>query len=304
VEAAYFDVKYDNADFQDSNEKYGRFELGNIEEQQGFAWETAYYYRRTEYEISPPWEFQRASLSLGYWFSGTTRLFGLGGAETAFDNIDEPNMDSDFWEAGFQYSPNQRLNLEVAVGDRSYGTSYRANLNYQLKRGSIRLNYDEGPANRAQIVFDRRPIRDSDNLDAVLDRPGDTDRFVRKRGELYAVVDFSKSQFSVRVFSESREDRTTADGEDLQDEDYSGIALRWEWRVGTKTTLSLGGDTALRERVDFESRLYRADAEVSYRLSKRLSLRLTFSRNRQEDNSDGVFDYVENQAGLFLRTSF
>ena len=74
-------------------------------------------------------------------------------------------MDEDFWEAGFQYKPNQRMDLELAAGERSYGTSFRGNFSYTLRRGSISMTYDEGPTTRGELAFDRRPIIDADNLE-------------------------------------------------------------------------------------------------------------------------------------------
>ena len=304
IEAAYTDFEYDDSQYQSSNARDGYLQLGNIQRQQGFAWQIDYRYRRTEYEISAPWEFQRAALNLGAWINGSTRLFVAGGAETSFDDVLSSNMDADFWEAGFQYAPNQRLNLEVAAGDRSYGTSFRGNFSYQLKRGEFALTYNEGPANRSELLTDRGPITSSDNLDGLLDRAGESDRFVRKRGEFRANAELSKSDLTVRIFSETRELRSTAEGDILGDEELSGAAVSWSWRFGNKTTLGVGADFARRNQSGFDDELRRAEINFNYQLTQKLGLRLEAARFDQKGKESSDLDYAENQYRLFLRTSF
>ena len=84
IRASYTDFEYDDEQFQSSNSLDGYLELGNIERQQGFAWQVDYQYRRTEYEVSPPWDYQRASLDIGAWINATTRLFVVGGCRNLF----------------------------------------------------------------------------------------------------------------------------------------------------------------------------------------------------------------------------
>ncbi len=304
LEAGYVDVEYDNDLIQSNNERYGRFKLDNIERQQRFAWGLDYYYRRMEYEFSTPWEFRRAALDLGFWLNGTTRIFAVGGAETSFDNLFESNLDEDFWEAGFQYKPNERLNLELAAGDRSYGTSFRGNFSYTLRRGDISITYNEGPATRGELVFDRRPIIPTDNLDNILDQPGASDRFVQRRGEFRTNIKLSKSELTLRIFAEKRELRTTADGVPLDDEDYSGAAIRWSWNVGTKTTLGIGADISERDQTNRKDELRRGQIDLAYNVTQRTSVRLEVVHSTQKVKDSNTFDYDENQGRLLLRMEF
>lgn len=304
LEAAYRDVEYNDDLFQSSNERSGRFMLSNIERQQGLAWGIGYSYQRMEYEIATPWEFQRASLDLGIWIVGGTRIFVVGGAETSFDNLFEPDMDEEFWEAGFQYKPNQRMDLELAVGERSYGNSFRGNFSYTLRRGNISVTYNEGPSTRGELVFSRRPIVSTDNLDNILDRPGLSDRFVRRRGEFQASIELSKSELTMRVFSETRELRTTADGTPLDDEDYSGAAVRWAWNIGTKTTLGFGADISERDQGGRKDAIRRGQVDLAYNFGQRTSVRLEARHSIQEGKESSEYDYTENQLRLLLRTEF
>jgi hypothetical protein len=294
------DLDYDGDDLQSTSERYGNFDLSNFTRQEGLAWGISYDYRRMEYERSSPFEFQRAELNLGYWVSGTLRLFGAGGAESSFDNPLEANLDEDFWEAGFQYAPNQRLNLEVAAGERSYGTSLRGDLSYTLRRGTLSLNYSETPTSRSDTLFDTRPIVDGDDLDNILNRAGNADRFVRKRGEFRAEIELAKSNFTFRAFVEQREDRRSETGMPLADEELSGVAARWDWRFGPKTNFDVAVDLASRDDVSRDDDLTRFSLGVDYTLTARTSLRFEGTRAEQEGNTSSEFDYVENQLRLLV----
>lgn len=304
IEAAYIDVAYDDEFIQDNIIKLGKFELNNIERQQGITWGLRYEYIRSEYEVSLPWEYQIAEASLGYWVSGSTRLFVSGGAETDIDNLLEPNLDQDFWEAGFQYA-SRRMNLELAAGERFYGTSYRLDFEYQLRRGTTTLEYSETPTTGAQLPLGTRPITDeTGDLDGILDEPGRSDRFLRKRLDWTTTIASSKSTFTFRLFAEIRDDRRTGLGIPLPDEEFAGVAVRWAWRMGDKTTLGIGGDLARREDelVDDDLRRYYVDLE--YRFNQRFSVRSEVVHSSQEGEEVGEFDYTENQLRIFLRTEF
>lgn len=310
AEVAYIETRYDSErpsfDLLSTNNKElsGSLNLNNFSRQQGFAWGLGYDHQRVEYESVEPWEYQRASANLGYWVSSSARFFVSGGAETSVEDIFESNLDEEFWETGFQYRPSQRLDLELAVGQRSYGDSYRLQASYQLRRGQTSLSYSEQPATRSQMESQRRPIIFTDSLDNILDRPGGTDRFLQKRGEWSIGIGLAKSNISFRVFSEERLQRTTATGEPLNNERYTGVAFRWSWQLSANSTLGFSADVANRAAFDTESDLQRAAIDLAYRLSQRLSLVLLAQNSVEEGVGSSIRDYTENQVRLMLRTEF
>lgn len=302
LEVGYVDTHYDDELLQANNARNGLFSLNNHALQQGVAWGLNYDYVRTEYELSRPWEFNRVGADLGYWVNGTMRIFGAGGAETAIDNIEDlsANLDERFWEAGFQYKPSDRLDFEAAAGERSYGSSFRLSFNYDLKRGHTTLTYNEGPATRAQLPTGRRPIEDDDNLDNILDRPGRSDRFLRRRAEWTTQIELSKSDMSLRVFGERREQRTTSEGDPLEDEEYYGAAYRWDWKFGANTTLGLGVDYSRRNTAANENKNKRFYLNSGYSFTERTSVRAEIIRSDQKGEQSNTA-YVENQLRLYLR---
>ena len=304
AELSYTDTKYDDEAFQSNNVGNGTFRLNNFRRQQGFAWGVSYDHTRSDYEFSSPWEYQRASANLGYWVTGTTRLFVEGGAETDPDNLLEPNMDETFWEAGFQFTPNQRFNTEAAIGERYYGTSLRVSADYTMRRGSMSFDYNETPSTDAQLPTGRRPIEDTDDLDGALDEPGRSDRFLRRRLDWSMNLELAKSDLTFHVFAEKREDRITSEGEPLEDEQYAGFAVRWSWDIGVNTTFGAGGDYTKRDTIRLTDELRRLKLDLVYNLTQRLNIRAEFLRSIQDGRDDTTFDYVENQVRLLLNTEF
>lgn len=314
AELTYEDSRFDEAadtpsDFnQDNIVKTGALNLDNFSQQQGFAWGLGYSYLRAEYELAVPYDYQTASVNLGYWLNGVTRIFVEGGLESAFDNPIDPALEDERWEAGFQYSPNARLNVEIAAGERTFGSSVRADISYRLRRGDLSLTYSESPTTRAEVGRDRRPLSDTDSLDTVLDRPGEADRFISRVGELATDIELVKSEMSLRVFFEEREQRTNQVGTPLGDERYAGAAFRWSWRLGSKSTLGFDADFVRREEfrqsIFTESDVTRVGVDYAYELSERLSLLLFVDRAEEESEDLTERNYVENQVGLSLRAEF
>jgi len=303
VEAGYLNVAYDEERIQSSEEKYAYTSLGNVTRQEGVAWQVDYRYRLTEYDQPPEWEFQRAAMSLGYWFKGRLRIFGVGGVETSFDNFLEPNLDADFWEAGFQYSPGSRLNLELAVGERSYGDSFRGDLYYKMKRGEISASYSETPTSRAEILYNRRPLEDNQAPDFVLDSLDLSDRFVLKRGDVTLNMELSRSILTFNAFTENRENVSTAEGEELEDEHLVGGSAGWKFRIGSRTTLSATGyfvsreaqrTLATTEPVLYDDELTRGILGVAYDLLSWLNVRVEHVRSKQDGATPGE-GYDETQ---------
>ena len=307
AELAYRDSRYDADEelqtgfIQHNTERNGRFSLNNHSHQEGLAWGLGYDYRRVEYDQALPFEFQTASVDLGYWLNGTTRVFVSGGVETPFNSYFDPAMEDDFWEAGIQYTPNQRLDIEFAAGERSFGDTYRGRLSYELRRGRTEFTYEDGVETRGGIGSGYRPIVFSDNLDTVLDRPGESDRFIRKRGEWQTTIELAKSDISFRLFSEDREQRTADTGVPVEDERLAGAAFRWAWRLGTNSTLGLGTDFAIREVGVDDSDLTRFSFDYAFRFSQRLSVVLLLQHSEETGEASFRGDHTENQYRLNLR---
>lgn len=289
---------------QDNEQQTVRFDLNNTQSQQRIAWGLNHQYRRIEYEVSDPWEYQRAGLTLGIWAGDTLRLFASGGKETDFDGFLDGDLDDDFWEVGLQYRPNRRLNLEFAGGERTFGDSYRLDMSFELRNGRMTLNYAEEPTTLAETLVDRNPIVDTDNLDTFLDRPGASDQFIRRRAAWSTTINRRRSDFTFRVFFERRDEREELGGMLLADEDQLGASFRWNWRFSGRSTLGVLADYSERETSFATADVTRYGLEYQFQISERLSVRLFGQRSEETGDDAALSDprYDETQFRLVLRT--
>ena len=302
ADAAYRDLGFDDETlFQSAQETSGTFELNNFTRQQGFAWGTEYNFRRITYDATPPFEYQRAGINLGFWISDTLRIFAVGGLESSFDDYFDPEMDAEFFEAGLQYAQGTRLNLEIAGGERGYGDAYRGRLDMELRRGSFTINYTETPTTRADVLFQNAQVTADNTVDDFLNRPGNADRFIRKRGDVQLSLDLAKSSLTLSVYSEDLQERTTALGQALGDESMVGGEVRWNWRFGNKTNLILGATLAERDTPTGSDDLALYDVAVEYQLSRRVQVIVQGLRADQNAQSGLGFNYEELQGRLLFR---
>ena len=303
VEATYRQINFDDPDALDSDEKSGRLRLDNYKQQQGMSWAVQYEYLRLDYDSQAlPWEYQQAMAELGFWVSGGLRLFVSGGIETPYDAFLEPDMEDDFWEAGFAYNPDERLQMEFAVGERSFGSTLRGRLAYQMRRGTTELTYNEGPSTQNYALSGRRPIEQTDNLDDFLTDLDNNDKFIRKRAEWLNTIDLNKTSITLRLFREEREQTVTLTGDPQPDEYYRGAALRIGWDAGAKLSLGLTGDIADRDSGNSDAELTRFGFDVAYKLSRRFTLTASVQRSEEESTGTGFGNYTENQYRLTLLT--
>ncbi|MEO0616727.1 MAG: TIGR03016 family PEP-CTERM system-associated outer membrane protein [Pseudomonadota bacterium] len=305
VSAAYrvIKVEFDDDLLQEQDARTIDFDINNFAAQQGLAWGLSYRDQEVEYESGFEFSYARASANVGYWIGRNLRLYVVGGLETPLGDFTDAGLEDDFYEAGFQWVPNSRLDLEIAAGKRTFGDSFRLRATYRLKRGSTALTYTQEPATRAELLFDRRPIQDLDNLDNFGDRPGEDDRFVQKRGQWTTTLELARTTIEFRVFDEDRSSRVDADGTQLGGERLSGVAFRTTWQLGRKMSVNAGVDYARR---DFEPRIdeiYSLSAGATYSVSPRSNVRFVLARRDENNENTVAQDYVEYQARLFFSVS-
>ena len=303
----YSRIQFDDRSRQDNTNHSGNFGIENYESSQGLTWALRYDWRRTEYENSVPWEFQQAKAELGFWANASTRIFGAGGKESAWDDRFDPALADTFWEAGFAHSAGENLSMEFAAGERSFGTSWRGNLDYTFRRGSTSLSYNESPTttgfNRSGGV---RNVLNPDDLDDFLDRPGSAERFLTKRLQWDLNLEFRRSGVSLSLFDEDRSDRILADGTPIDDQHQTGIRMNASWQAGVRTTFGASGSLINRETgVGNKSEFKSAGLNANYRLGSRSDLSLAYSYSEQQPRGESTSsrNYVANVISLFFTFS-
>lgn len=304
AEYSYLAGRYDDSTIQEDINHTGDFSLENYDAGQGFTWALRYDWRRTEYEISAPFEYQQATVELGAWVNASTRVFGAGGKESDFEMPFDPALEEAFWEAGFAHTVGENLSMEFAVGDRSFGSSWRGNIDYSFRRGSTSLSYNEGPTTTGfNQSSGRRSVLDVDDLSDFLDRPGSAERFVSKRFQWDFDLQFRRTSLEFSVFDEDRSGRIDADGTPLSGQTQTGVSANFSWQAGTRTTFNIDGSIVNRAAsAGNDSTFSSAGLNVDYRLGNRTSMTLSYAYSNADplDQAVGGRDYVVNVISLLF----
>lgn len=313
VSYRYSEGKYDDPDIQDDTNQAALFSIDNYSAGQGVTWALRYNWRRTEYEISPPWEHQQASAELGYWANSKARIFAAGGKESAWDMPFDPALADPFWEAGFAYTAGENLSAEFAAGERSFGSSWRGKLDYEFRRGGTSLNYVETPmtvgfsrSNRVPKIDDPDDPDDPDGLDVLddfLNQPGSAERYLSKRFDWNTDLEFRRTKFVLSVFYEDRSDRVSADGTPRSDQSQTGARTSFSWQAGVRTTFTASGSIIDRESgVTNKSRFIGARLKIKYEIGARTDLALSYKYSDQQPRGDlsTSRDYVANVVSLLF----
>jgi uncharacterized protein (PEP-CTERM system associated) len=257
--------------------------------------------------VGDPREFQQAGAELGYWVYQKTRVFGAIGKESSWDNPFDPSMEDPFWEAGFAHQAGDNLAVEFAVGERSFGSSWRGNLDYKLRRGNMSLSYSESPTTPdfrglAQAQQAQSALNPAD-LDDFLSQPGSADRYISSRFEWTLDLEFRRTGIDLRVFDEDRSDRFGADGLLLDGQSQSGAAVSLSWQAGVRTDFEISASIVNRETgFGARSKYSSAGLNLNYRLGNRSDVSLAYAHHEEQPRGQSLTgpDYVANVVSLLF----
>lgn len=304
--------RYDESNFQGNDDQDAELGFDNYRRGRGLAWAVRYQWARTDYEVSPlPWQFQRASIELGFWTSASTRVFGSFGNESPWDSPTDDSLDDEFWEVGFAYSPGENTSLELAYGERDYGDSYRGSFEHKMRRGGISLSYEEQPT-----TFGRRPgpgiFRPAqlplpsgqgignDDLDEFIGEPGTTERYISNLLQGVLTLELRNLDVWITIFDEERTGRVQASGDFLEDQTQSGLRANLSWQAGSRTSFGAFAEIVDRDIDEFQNSEYiNVGVGVDYQLGVRTTLALTYSYAEEQpgEGSQGP-DYFANSVLL------
>jgi uncharacterized protein (PEP-CTERM system associated) len=292
---------------QGNQQDLANIAIDNYRNGRGLTWALRYSWQRTEYDQEfIDWEYQRATAELGFWVGGNFRVFAAGGKESPWNQPLNSDLEDTFWEAGFASQLGERLSAEFAAGDRTFGSSFRGQLDWQFKRGSTTLSYQQTPTTQGNTRFRLGTLSDPEDFDDFLTQPGNTQRFISERLQWRLGYELRRIGISLSIFDEQRTDRTAIDGTPLNDESQSGAAISLTYRLGARTTLSARGSLAERElSASNKSELVQGSISASYSLGSKTAVSLRYEYAEEDSDNTGVArDYVANAVSLFLTRSF
>ena len=292
------DVTYDHADFSFDNYRRGR----------GFTWAMRYATDTTEYEQFPPWEYRQALVELGVWAGEAVRVFLSGGKESAWDQPLDPSLQEGFWEIGFARE-SARLNVELATGDRSYGPSFRGQLDYNFARGNMGFSYSKTATTQGEQRQPRgflaRNIRNIiTNVDDFLERPGSAERFISTRLRWRLSIELRRTRLSFEAFDETREERVSIGGTPLGDESQSGENMDLRLEAGRRTELFITGQRANQAFGENarDRRILSASVGAAFDFGQRTQVTVSYEYSEEESGDDAAFAQGNYDARLLSMT--
>jgi hypothetical protein len=318
-------VNYGDSDIQDIDTQYAEVAITQSPGAVGsLGYEARYIFQRFDYDESGDLEDQSAYLRLSYQYTQSLRLFGLVGADNDFEDQGSSALDEFRWETGFATEIGSADTFEAAIGERFYGTTWRAAWNRIRENQRYRIQYSEEPANAD--LLQREALRrgeDPDGLDPADDeagRPGVDDRYIRDRLDLIAEFEFARSFLSIEGYWEkqNRENSNLVNDEFVGsltgDETFWGVESGFTWQVGDRTAANLAFFYRNRDSDRFnpdgtsagstEDDLYRFSAGLDYILGVKTSVSLTV-RYDNRDGSGGDDDEYDQFGGILeIKRSF
>ena len=272
----------------------------------GLSWAARYVYEKAHYGAPlAPFNYQQAYAELGYWVNEGTRLFVVGGRESPWAAPLETGLTDSFWEAGVVRDFGERFRAEVAVGDRSFGSSGRVDLEYAFSRGSTTFSYNETPTTNANDRFSRGGLLERDEPNDYLFRAGSVERYIAKLLQWNLDLDFDRYDFAFALFDERRDARTQVNGVPLADETQRGGNVSASWRVGDRTQLYLRAMRANREFANGEKSDLSSDAVgVGYAFRSRVQLSLELEQRQQTSLRTAARNYRAQVASMTVAWMF
>jgi uncharacterized protein (PEP-CTERM system associated) len=300
-------------------QQQARFYLGTDDENTGFEWSATYDYQLVDYETVPEYRYERAGLAIGIPISRGFRIVALGGLESDLtESTSAGGLDADFWEAGFRWSSGRQNIVEFRGGERFFGNSYFANVQFVGRRFSTSIIYRENPTTSALDGLGSPVVPFSvEDGEQVFDDPIPADEIVV--GPIRAEVYISKqltARFEFRTgrsmlfLAYSDEERDFGDDPDTMEEiqdKQARVIFGYSYDVGPRTELGL---TAAWTRYDYAETPTKTDVAAIYlsairQLGRETDLRISYRYARQETTSVAEFgNYTENAIDLGLVKRF
>jgi uncharacterized protein (PEP-CTERM system associated) len=290
----------------DSRNEDAVAQLSSADAEATVTWLARYDYQHAEYDVSLPFEFERAFGELGVRVAEGLRLIGRGGVESdPFSVPADGGLEESFWAGGFSYSRGQRLDLQVLVGERFFGTSYDAVLRSRGRVLQLEVGYSESPTTQTQRVAMRDvqtpdpalPVGPVAPEDALFGR-ATSEVYLLKRAYAQLAATGRVTRVGLDVSAEKRKYVLLAG---IEDEFRSGrLFLTREFGQRTSGEVSVGiVETDLRDGGSFRDQQY--DLRLSREIGARTSVSLAGHHLRRGGDID---EYDANWVSIGMQMTF
>lgn len=86
-------------------------------------------------------ELSSAQVNAALQLNRQLQLNGYVGEEWNVFTSARDDIDGEFWDVGFRWTPNSRVTVDAGVGERFFGSTPRASIQYRHKRSLLQANY-------------------------------------------------------------------------------------------------------------------------------------------------------------------
>lgn len=258
------------------------------------TWQATYNSQLAQYDQAPDFRYDEANLELGLLVGKDLRLIGRGGLESdPSQDQTTGGLEESTWEAGFQWRPGRRTNIEAFYGERFYGPTYKASISHEARRVVVDMKYSEGPSTQAQeLAGQQQTFGNVVPGTSYFARPT-SDAFVHKTLEGSVHIKGSRTDISIGVTDYRRAYLNSS----LNAEHSQGASLDFSRALSSQSRFEVGGsysDTDLRDGQEFRDINFRI--ELNRQVSQRIKVALSAHRIQRT----GDLDYDANVATLSL----
>ena len=116
------------------------------------SWGLDYLYREANNRDYVDSTFERASATLGYALTRKFRVFGTVGDEWN-DYLSTTETDGSFYSAGFGWAPSRRTSIEVAAGERYFGSTWNVSARHRTRASNWNVSYVEDLSDTTEFLL-------------------------------------------------------------------------------------------------------------------------------------------------------
>lgn len=267
---------------------------------------------KVSYDDDTDDKFHRGGAELGYRFSPKFELLGIAGYEKYDTETDDQSSTPDGfgWEVGFAWDPRPRDHVEVGVGRRFFGATYRFQWLHLASRYSTVINYRDTVESDATLLTGNALTGDTSGTQSQASSGGANDTassnfrstdeiFVRRYLDTSITYRWSKVSADLAPYFERREYEFS--GTDK----YYGVTTgaRWRFKPRTSLVLTLFWSREKYRDSDNEDDIKQARIGLDHSLGPRTAGSLEYSYTKQDSNDIGS-GYTENAVTVSLTRVF
>ena len=142
----------------DSIDQQANVSISTRDDRRAATMRLYYDWQDSEFSRTVDYRYERAGAEVGVDVGREIRLVADGGLESDLDeSTTDGGLDSGFWHAGFNWSPDSRTSLDARYGERFFGESWSLSASRDTRYLTVRLSYQEDPqvqTRRIGINFD------------------------------------------------------------------------------------------------------------------------------------------------------